>query len=248
MSLKSTLEEYGLKERHALIYIACLELGPSSIQKISQKSGFARSTCEAVLGSLQQKGFVTSYRKKHAKYFSPEDPKKIIQIAKNKSAALEGALPQLLARYGKTESLPTVRQYEGKQGMISILEEILEEADELLGFISVDELFNILDDYFPEFRKRRIEKRILVKVILKDSPVARERQQLGPSELREVRIMPEALEHRGAILIWKDKITMFSLHEDLVALVIESKNIAATEKAMFSFIWDSLPSPKKTTE
>ncbi len=246
MSLKHTLEEYGLKERHALIYIACLELGSSSIQKISTKSGFARSTCEAVLNSLQQKGFVTSYRNKNTRYFSPEDPKKVIQIAKSKSQTLENALPQLLARYGKGESLPTVRQYQGKQGMITILEEILDEADVFYCFVPVAELFDTLAGYFPEFRRKRIEKKILAKAILKDSPLARERQRLGPQELREVRIMPDAMDHSGAVFIWNDKITMFSLQDDLVALVIESKNLASAEMALFKYIWDSLPSPKKS--
>lgn len=53
MQIKQVLKQLGLNDRHATIYLACLELGSASIQKISAKAGFARSTCEAVLGSLQ---------------------------------------------------------------------------------------------------------------------------------------------------------------------------------------------------
>src|SRR3989344_4337183 len=101
MQIKSVLKQLGLNDRHAAIYLACLELGSSSIQKISLKSGFARSTCEAVLKSLQEKGFVSSFQKKTTRYYSPEDPKKLIALAKEKVKLLEDTLPQFSARYFK---------------------------------------------------------------------------------------------------------------------------------------------------
>jgi len=99
MQLKTTLEHYGLKERHAKIYLACLELGSASIQKIALKSGFARSTCEAVLKSLQERGFVTSHRKRNTRHFSPEEPRRVVSMAKEKAKLLEEALPQFGALY-----------------------------------------------------------------------------------------------------------------------------------------------------
>src|SRR3989338_10102652 len=100
--LSKTLLEFGLKEKHVQVYLACLELGSSSILKISQKAALPRSTTEVILNSLQERGFVSSFRKKKARYFSTEDPKKIIADAKVKAELLENALPEFLNLYARS--------------------------------------------------------------------------------------------------------------------------------------------------
>ena len=52
--------------------------------------------------------------------------------------------------------------------------------------------------------------------------------------------MPDQYDHHGMVLIWGDKITLFSFKKEIIALVIESKELAQTQRAMFNFIWDSL--------
>jgi len=40
------------------------------------------------------------------------------------------------------------------------------------------------------------------------------------------------------IYIWKDKLAMFSFKEELVALVIESKELAQVQRSLFQALWD----------
>lgn len=240
MNLETTLEEYGLKERHAKIYLACLELGSAPILKIAQQSGFARSTCEAVLERLQQEGFVSSFRKRRTRYFSPEDPHQVVALAKAKAQSLERVLPQFMAAYGKNKVRPTVRFYQGKQGMHLILQELLQEAKELLAFSEAEDLFSVLEDY-PEFVQRRLALKIPARVILKNSPKAQERQKLGPQQLRQVKIISENYNYHGMMLLWKNKIAMFSFKQDLTALLIESQELYQMQETMFEFLWKTLP-------
>ncbi len=240
MQIKRVLEQYGLKERHAEVYLACLELGSASIQKISQKSGFARSTCEAVLDSLHEKGFVTTFRKKNVRYFSPEDPKKLINLAKEKVSLLENALPQFGALYYKGGTMPMSRLYEGENGVRLVLQEILQEAKEILCFGSIDDIYSALGDYFPKFTKERIKRSIPAKVILQDTSFARERQKLGPQELREVRLISSDNLLSSVTFIWNNKLAMCSLKEKIVALVVESDELANIQKTMFQSIWETL--------
>ncbi len=240
MQIKKVLEQYGLKEMHASIYLACLELGSASIQKVSQKSGVARSTCEAVLQSLHEKGFVTTFKKKNIKYFSPEDPKKLIGLAKEKVTLLENALPQFGALYYKGDTSPVSRLYEGEDGIRLVLQEILNEAKELSSFGSIDDIYQSVGDYFPKFTKERIKRSIPLKVILQDTPLARERQRLGPGELRQVRLMPENNYLSSITFIWNNKIAMCSFKEKKIALVIQSEELASIQKTMFNLIWNTL--------
>lgn len=240
MQIKKVLEQYGLKEMHASIYLACLEIGSASIQKISQKSGFARSSCEAVLESLHERGFVTTFRKKNVRYFSPEDPKKLISLAKDKVALLENALPQFGALYYKGDTSPVSRLYEGEDGVRLVLREILDEAKDLLSFGSIDDIYESVGDYFPQFTKERIKRSIPLKVILRDSPLARERQRLGGQQLREVRLMSDNNHLSSVTFVWNNKIAMCSFKDKIIALVIQSDELANIQKTMFNLIWNSL--------
>lgn len=241
MHIKTVLKQLGLNDRHASIYLACLELGSASIQKISEKAGFARSTCEAVLKSLLEKGFVTSFKKKSSRHFSPEDPKKLIALAKEKVKILEESLPQFSARYFKGGILPTVRLYQGEIGIRNVLQEILEEATQLISFGSIDDVYDKLEGFFSTFTSDRIKKKIPLRVLLRDTPLARQRQELGRQELREVRIIPAESEYSSVTFIWNNKIAMCSLKEGIVAFVIESDEMAGIQKTMFELIWKTLP-------
>ena len=240
MQIKNVLKQLGLNERHAAIYLACLEIGSASIQQIALKSGFARSTCEAVLQHLLEKGFVSSFRKKNIRHFSPEDPKKLLMLEQSKAKLLEEALPQFSARYFKGGLLPTVRLYQGEKGMISVLQEILAEARELKSFGSIDDVYGALGDYFPKFTKERIAKRIPLKVILNDTPFARERKEKGPQELREVKLVPESYKYSSVTFVFESKVIMCSLKEGITTLVIESDELYQIQNGMFDLIWEAL--------
>ena len=121
MNLSNVLKTYGLNEKQAKIYLTCLELGSSSVQKISKKAELARSSCYEILESLKKQGLISEFKKKTIRYFSAEDPKKIITQAQEKVILLEKALPQFNAIYKKTGDQPTVRFYKGKEGMKLIL-------------------------------------------------------------------------------------------------------------------------------
>ncbi len=249
MNLEKTLREYGLKEKHTKVYLACLELGSSSILKISQKAGLPRSTTEVILNALQEKGFVSSFRKRRTRFFSTEDPKKIIAAAKTKAELLEKALPEFRQLYARSNIIPTVRFYHGRPGMLSVLDEIIADADstnttEALSFSSAEDLFSLLGKDFYNFVKKRVAKGLRTRVILRDSEKARERVRLGPQELRQVRLIPESYEHHSHFFVWGRKIAMISLQHEWVVLIIESEELSQTMKMFFESLWDSLPVPR----
>lgn len=240
MTPEKTLIKYGLNEKQARIYLATLELGSSSVHQISKKANLARSTCYELLEYLLNKGLVSTYRKKSIKYYSAEEPSKIVDMAAEKVEVLKKALPQFNALYGKATSRPTVRFYQGKQGMKLVLEEILKEAKELLCFASADDLFTILNEDMPDFVKKRVSKRIPIRVILRDSKKAQERKKLASQELRQVKIISPDYQYHGLIYVWSSKIAMFSFDKNLVALVIEGKELANIQKTMFEIMWGSI--------
>lgn len=246
MNLEQTLTNFGFNQKQAKIYLACLSLGSGPVQAISKLASLPRTTCYEVLDELQTLGAVSSFQKKKIKHFSAVDPHQLVQLAKERVELLEKAVPNMLAMYAENKVRPSVRYYQGVAGMKVILNEVLDEATEVLAFSSATDLFDVLDDEFPNFVKKRLARKIPMRVILRDSPKARERQILGRQELREVRLIPATYEYHGAVFIWKDKIAMFSLVQKApAALVVESVDLAAVQRAVLQVIWTSLsPKPK----
>ncbi len=238
MRLEQTLKDYGLKEKQIKVYLACLQLGTGSVVKIAQKAGMPRSTVYEILESLRGLGLVTTFLKKKIKYFSAEEPEHMIRFAETKVSILKDALPELNALVGKSRQRPTVRFYQGTEEMKIVLEEMLAEADSVLCFGAPEDLFRELGDYFYKLVERRIKKKIPVRLLALDSARARERKERGPKELRTVKILPRDYEFHGNIWIWKNKIAMFSFTGDLVAVVIESRELADMQKALFENLWE----------
>ena len=214
------------------------EVGSASVQKIARQAGLARSTVYELLEILQLRGFVSTFMRKHIRYFSAQEPAQIVRLAQQQVDSLKQALPQLEAVIGTSRVRPTIRFYQGKEQMKIILEEVLDEAEEMLSFSSAEDLFRELGDYYYEFVKRRVKKKIPARVLTLESKKARERQERGPKELRTVKILSPTYNFHGQTIIWKSKIAMFSFVGDLVAVVIESKDLADMEKAMFEHLWE----------
>lgn len=238
MTIEKTLQRFGLNERQTGVYLSALELGSASVQKIAQKASLPRSTTYEVLDALREKGFVSTYMKKSVRYFSAEEPSRVIRLAEQKIEELRAVLPQLEACVGTDRKRPTVRFYQGKEHMKIILKELLDEADSVVTFGSAEDLFRELGDYFPDFVRRRVKKKIPVRAILPDSKVARERQRQGLQELRTVKIVPPTFRFKGQTILWKNKIAMFSYINDYVAIVIESKELTDVQRAIFENLWE----------
>ena len=243
MNIENTLESYGLNEKEARIYLTCLGLRSSTVYKISKQAGLPRSTCYEILESLAQKGLVSSFQKNKVKYFTAEDPHTLVRVSEQKLEELNNALPQLLALYGTSGRKPTVRFYEGKIAVNSVLEEFVSEAKELLSISSTDEIVAFGED-FMKYVKKRVAKRIPAKVIMNDSDTARKLQASGSSQLREVRILAGPYEHHTLTFIWNNKVATFTMQKNISVLVVESEDVSQLYKSMFNFMWHTLGQTK----
>ena len=65
MQIKQVLKQLGLSERHAAIYLACLELGSASVQMVSNKAGFARLRVDGKIYDVNEKISMDKYKVHH---------------------------------------------------------------------------------------------------------------------------------------------------------------------------------------
>lgn len=241
------LKKMGLSENEAKVYLALLELGSSTAQQIAQKAQVNRATTYVQVESLMKMGLVTSFDKGKKTFLRAEDPeylKKVIEkqklAIKDEESALQNILPQLGNLFLSAGERPRVRFFEGLEGVQTISEEVLKSGVKNIEAInSADIVLQKYPQQLEEYTPRRIKKGIHSKLIYTSSrgPFLKESDTAA---LRESRFIPqEKLAFYGDITIFGNKFSLEVTGAKPFGIIIESKELADSMRALFNFMWGS---------
>lgn len=248
-----SLKKIGLSENEARVYVALLELGSGTAQQIAQKASVNRPTTYVQLETLMKIGLVSSFEKESAQkngttktLFRIEDPnylKKVIETERRTLSAKENelklALPDLERLFVGAGSRPRVRFFEGTEGLKTIQDEFLRTSDKLVeSAASLDDVIRIFPTHPEDYTPRRVKRGIHSKLIYTTSrgPILKDTDK---EMLRESRYVP--LEHfklTSDMAIYGDNVALSALSKHPFGIIIESKEIATSMRALFYLAWD----------
>jgi sugar-specific transcriptional regulator TrmB len=250
--IKNLLSELNFSEKESQVYLALLEIGSGKAHEIAKKTGLNRTTVYDIFDVLMQKGLISKYKKGSATFFNALDPKHLVtyldrekeeqakKIEKQKKKVSE-LLPQLISLQNIFTSKPKVQFFEGEKGMREAYEDTLTADGMILGYANIETIHEGLPDFFPEYYKRRVEKKIFGRGILPRNKVSLERTEHNQEEMRDVRFLPdEEMTFTPEVNIYNNKILIASWKEKM-AILIESKELADLQKLTFNLLWDTLP-------
>lgn len=255
----SQIEDLGLSNKEARVYVANLMLGSSGVQQIADLSGIKRVTTYVILESLVGLGLVS--QSVHAKktLFNAESPENLKRLLDNREKALRDQMHQLNEIMPDLEGLkslpkdaPIVKFYEGLEGINAINQTYFDEirsqnVSETFGISDLDKLTKI----FPEIEKHsgnpsRIKANVRSKFIYTSSrgPIMEDSDK---EKLRESLYVPhDKFNFDSDISIAGDYVVLISLaSSNPIGVVIKSKNIADSMKAIFNLAWESALKYKK---
>lgn len=228
--ISSILERYGLTKNEAAVYLASLELGSARVNEISKKSQIIRESTYGVLKSLIEKGLVSYVLKSGVKYFESADPKKLKAILKEKEQLIDKVILDLESLRKFQISKPKIELFEGKEGIKTIMEDLLTAKEEILTLASNKHLIKLLEFYFPNFVRRRIKLGIKTKLLTD--------QKVLTKELIQYRYLPKDFEFDTAQYVYDDKMAIISLNQrEPVGVVIQDKSISDSQKKIFGLLW-----------
>ncbi|MFA6585928.1 MAG: helix-turn-helix domain-containing protein [Candidatus Paceibacterota bacterium] len=244
MIKKEQLIDLGFSNKEASVYLALLELGPSTTTEISRKAGINRTTGYDILESLASGGLVNLIGETKIQKFVAESPDKVISFLENKikqsQEKLKQAhilLPELLSVYNVKEK-PKVRFYEGIERVKEAFEDTLNAKVEIIGYaVGTDAFTAVGEEYLRDYFKRRVGKNIKVRVIVPDDPDTLKVISKDEEELRESLIVPkDKFYFTTETNIYNNKIIIVSWKEKF-AVILESKEIADAQKKVFELAW-----------
>ena len=251
------LNKLGFSDKSAKLYLALLQLGPSSVRKLAEFCELNRGTTYDTLKWLQEKGIVTFYQKQTKQYFVAENPEKLLNLAKNQEKELKEAqervnkaLPELQALYNRGGERPVARYYE-KDEIGKILQDVLDTCEETGDMIyriySAEGIREYIYDNFETFSDVRIAKGIAVKVIaVGDGGDLRgldERKWLATGLDKQSKQIKQD-KHVGEtyIILYPGKTAYISLNakKEPIGVVIENDGVFETQKIIFDNLWKNL--------
>lgn len=243
MEIKQILEQLGIEDKKAEVYLACLEMGGATAYLIAKKTGLKRPTVYDIMNQLMKEGLVYKSIKGKIKYFSPADPEVLVKKLKEKEALAKEILPQLQNLYNSPQAKPFIRYFEGKEGIKEMYEDSLrslKKGDEILAYVGED-VYKDMPGYIDDYVKRRVEKNIRIRGIYKESILANKFMEKNAEQLREVKLLsPKNFPVSNETDIYKNKIAIASYGREMFGMIIESEEIARSQKAIFELLWKNL--------
>jgi sugar-specific transcriptional regulator TrmB len=236
------LQDIGLSEKEARVYLAALELGQTTAEKLAKHAKVNRSTTYVQLDSLMKKGLISTHEEDKKTVFAPESPELLKRLllkqrddVNTKERDLAAVLPQLLQQYDGAGERPLVRFFPGKEGIATVREEVLGIKEKQLYVVfSSDTMTKMftpkeIDDYSD----RRKDLKIHSRGIYTDKNFF---DNADIDELTDRRYVPNLFMSID-IRIFDDKTALFSLEGSTFAMVIESKQIALSMRNLFNLLW-----------
>lgn len=241
--LENTLQQIGLPEKQARIYMACLELGECSIKEIAKKAEIKRTTIYDIIDDMIAAGFIKATTRGKKKRFIAAEPNELQIIIQKRETLLEQILPQLNNLNNSRKSKPKIWFFDGKEGLKKVYDDTLKYNGELLTFASEYVVNTLGKEWAEDYLKKRVRKSIHVRAIMPSTEflvkeiIPLDREQLRMTKTIDPKKYPFSIEIN---IYGHNKVALMSSKEE-TALIIEGQEIYSTLKLIFEFFWDVLP-------
>lgn len=241
--LTNILQNLGLTENEAKIYLAALSLGPTTILQIARSAEMKRTTVYSVIESLKLKGLISEELKGWKKYFVAESPERLEKVLEEKRNDFQNLLPEFLALQNLKGSDALIKYYQGLEAVKNIYNDLLGEIKAHEDYLVVgaqDQWYQLDPKFFQEFIKRRAKLPINIRLLFTDSEIARKHQQIQEVYNEKIKILPRDTKLTTNLVITPKKVVIHQLTPPIMAIVIENKSIIQMHQELFEIIWKSV--------
>ncbi|MEI6478156.1 MAG: helix-turn-helix domain-containing protein [bacterium] len=239
-SVLRQLEEVGLSQHEAEIYLEILRYGEASVGMILEKVKLHREQAYRALKRLEEAKLVRTFIKHKRAYFAATNPEILISRVKAKMETAESLQPLLKGMYQHYPHIVQVREGEDafQFGFEDILKTVGKDGEYLIlggigdGFYSLDKVRPMYHKYVNIYAKRNINLR-MISYGGQDFTT-----QYFAQKLLEVRELPGSYGTPVATVIYGDKVALQVMDPENISIIyIENKNIADGYRQQFETLW-----------
>jgi len=236
----AVLEDLGLSNAEAKIYLALLELGMSKTGRIIDRTKLQSSTVYHVLGGLVEKGLVSYVLKGKVKFYQAENPETFASFLEEKKRIFQELLPSLKEKELLSRQRQTARVYEGMNGLKAAFNDILlsMKRGETYYFFQVPKqklMEGNIMLFFKNYHLKRAAKGIMVKGLVLNESRKIVTDMFKGVKHTQLRFIKEFAP--SGLIIYKDKLITLDWDDVPTAIVIQSKAVSDSYKQFFEEGW-----------
>lgn len=250
--LEKYLQEIGLSDKEAAVYLALLATDNSSVVDLAEKTKIKRPTVYVVLETLAKKGLVsetTVGKKTHYQAEPPERLETYVERQKvvldERSKRLKDIIPQIKSVQRESGERPVVKYFEGIDGVVSAHAEFVGQTsgDKVVYSIYSKDLLDgaFTEEELGKFRTQRLGRKVKSKALYTYT-----KGELPSDETSErVKIDGEKYPINCDIAIHKDNVRIAIFGKNISSILIKSSEFAETMHSLFRLIFDQIKNPRE---
>lgn len=240
------LKNLGLSEKEAKIYLALLQLGPSTPYQIANKAGIKRPTAYVIAEELVKKGLIVHVPGEEKKRYIARTPDAFIEERTEKLQAAKAILPELRSFQKGIAEKPSILYYEGVKGVRQAYDYKKRELQgkEIVGFFaSAEDAAPEVTKVFLEWNEYREKHGSKVRGLTVDNPTLVPYAQFfdpANGSFRAKFMPPELYSAKVSIESCDQQFVRICLIESAETLIIESPKFAIAVAEAFEIVWKAL--------
>ncbi len=246
MNIEKALASYGFDEKEIALYLCLLKRLELSVFEIAKETGIARTTSYATLEAMKKKGIVNSSKKNGVVHYTPENPKQLIRILKEKEQKIEEVMPEFMKLLDVSRKAINTELYTGEAGVKRVFEDVIitleREHIPILYAVSQIDIMDVFPRFMPDWIGRRHAiKQTFTHMLVPEGEQARMPELFNSNAGRETRFFPAKFPIDCSLEIYGHKTAVISLQDgEYYSIIIDSASIANTFKQFFLFAWEMI--------
>lgn len=257
LKIELALTSIGFSKKESQIYLYLLKNWKSQVWKINIWVKIARTTIYQVLDKLVEKWFILKEKLENVFFYEAVSPKEIdlklkeqenqIKLKQNTFSTIFPALDEMLANQNFSKSWNSI-YFEWIAWTIKILDKFIENSKKnsnswnwmyRIASTWTNKNQKLLDYEKNIFRKKRLNKKINLKLILTENIDTSEIVSLNKTDLRETKIIDSFNDKLENLIIYWDKVIILNWSNNISWTFIHDQNIAMMFKILFEYIWEN---------
>tara|TARA_Y100000310_G_C20622048_1_gene783907 strand:+ start:791 stop:1549 length:759 start_codon:yes stop_codon:yes gene_type:complete len=238
------IQKFGLSKTAAKVYMAMLELGQASADKIAKRANTYKANVYDAIDKLAKTGLSTYIYEDNKKLFIPTNPEKLPDVLdefKRKELVrmeelkkdISALMPQLKAKYASIKEKELFEVYRGRRAYKLVIEEILREKPKVwkgFGNFQIQEAFPL--EYQRWFKKCPF--RLFSTKTKKVECLKKEAEKTCDVK---VTWLPEEVFMPIVWVVFGKNVLIIIYEPDLIMMRIKSDKVVKTFSSQFDHLW-----------
>ncbi len=245
-TITEMLTALGLPLRSQAVYLDLLRHGEAGARQLATRLTIPRSSLYDHVRPLLILALVIEKEKDGKAIFAVHDIDDLDRLVAKQTESLlylRSGFKRAKNNLSQTITVttePKIKFVEGKEGVITLLNEMLwESGEEILTVWPYEEMLSVLSpDDLEIFNRKRIKQNIALRSIWTGpKPTARHIWRGGDFKV-ERRLAPKKYDAAMAYSIYGDKVSFFSSARELYGFVVHSTDFAKLMRTQFGALWE----------